>query len=180
MNNQPDEPEFFRPVDVEDIGPEGLELEIEASSEECESLRRRLGLLSLDDLAADLRLEVTPSGISVKVSGHYRVRVSQECVVTLEPVESNIEETLEAEFGPASDETEISLALDEPEPVEPLVDGRIDLGELVVQHLAMALDPYPRKTGAEMPDLSQRSDKYGESANDSPFSVLATLRKKDG
>ncbi len=173
------EPEFSRLVKVEDIGPDGLDLEIEAGPEELESLRKRLGLLSLDHLVAVLRLVVAPTGISIKVSGRYQAQLAQECVVSLEPVESTVDEVLEAEFGPSSEESEILLAMDEPEPVEPLVDGRIDLGELVVQNLAMALDPYPRKAGARMPDFDQRFENTDTLLEESPFSVLATLRKKD-
>lgn len=179
MKNLPDKPEFSRPVYVEDIGPDGCDRNIEASANELESLRERLGLLSLEFLMAELHLVVAPSGISIKVSGRYKARFSQECVVSLEPVASDLDEVLEAEFGPAADEIDVSMALDEPEPVEPLVDGRIDLGELVVQHLAMALDPYPRKAGAKMPEFNQLSEEYGDNSKDSPFSVLAALRKKD-
>lgn len=179
MRNMLDEPEFFRPVSVEDIGPDGLDRKIEANAEERERLRERLGLLSLEFLIAELRMAVVPSGISIKISGRYKARYSQECVISLETVESDLDEFLESEFGPAADEIDVSLTLDEPEPVEPLVDGRIDLGELVVQHLAMALDPYPRKAGAKTPEFNQLSDEYDNNSKESPFSVLATLRKKD-
>lgn len=179
MKDVLNEPEFFRPVYVEDIGPDGLQRKIEANAEERERLRERLGLLSLAFLTAELHLAVAPSGISINISGRYKARFSQECVISLETVESDLDESLEAEFGPAANEIDVSLALDEPEPVEPLVDGRIDLGELVVQHLAMALDPYPRKAGAKMPEFNQISDEYDNKSKDSPFSVLATLRKKD-
>jgi len=179
MKKQLVEPEFFRPVNVEDIGPDGLDLEIEADPKERESLRERLGLLSLDHLVAALRLAVSPTGISIKVSGRYQAQLSQECVVSLDPVELAVDEALEAEFGPSSEESDVLLALDEPEPVEPLVDGRIDLGELVVQNLAMVLDPYPRKAGARMPEFNQNFENTGTPRGESPFSVLATLRKKD-
>ena len=40
---------------------------------------------------------------------------------------------------------------DEEDPPEPIRAGRMELGELVAQHLSLALDPYPRKPGAELP-----------------------------
>ena len=179
MANPIDAPEFVRPVVLEDIGPDGLDVEIEADADERRRLTERLGLLSLDRLIGRLHLAVAPSGVSVRVSGRYQARFSQECVVSLDPVDSDVDEVVEAEFGPVAEETIASISLDGPEPAEPLVDGRIDLGELVVQHLALALDPYPRKSDACLPEWAEDADNLGDAANQSPFSVLATLRKKD-
>lgn len=178
MVNRRVEPEFARPVVPEDIGPDGLHLEIEATSEERGRLAERLGLLSLDRMVARMFLAVSPSGVSVKVSGRLQARFSQECVVSLEPVDLEVDEPLVAEFGPAAEETVISLSPGDPEPVEPLVDGRIDLGELVVQHLALTLDPYPRKAGACLPDWRKPADNAAYTSDASPFAVLETLRKK--
>ena len=33
--------------------------------------------------------------------------------------------------------------------MEPLADGKIDAGELVAQHLSLAINPYPRASGLE-------------------------------
>jgi len=110
-------------------------------------------LLSLDSLTAKLTLKRIRSNQLLQVKGSYQAKLTQACVVTLEPVEAIINQPLEALFSlesspilahdaEASDEGD----LDAP---EPLMDGKIDLGELVVQHLSLALDPFPRKPGAE-------------------------------
>jgi hypothetical protein len=39
--------------------------------------------------------------------------------------------------------------LDESEDPEPVIDGKIDAGELVAQYLSLAIDPYPRLEGEE-------------------------------
>ena len=69
------------------------------------------------------------------------------------------------------------LGADEPEPI---ADGRIDLGEAVVQQLAIALDPYPRAPGAELP--AQYSAEEANGSRDdavTPFAALGRLRKRD-
>lgn len=185
MVNQPADPEdvrpeFVRSVALEKIGPDGLDLEIEADPEERGRLVGRFNLVSLERLAAQLRLAISPSGISIRIAGRFQAHVSQECIVSLEPVESNIDLPLEAEFGPAAAETEVSVSPDGPEPVEPLVDGRIDIGELVVQNLAFALDPYPRRPDAQPLKSAEDADESGKIEGGGPFSALATLRKKDG
>jgi hypothetical protein len=58
---------------------------------------------------------------------------------------------------------------------EPLPADAIDLGEAVVQQLAVALDPYPRKPGAEIPaEYSGAADTDGRGG---PFASLARLRR---
>ena len=53
-----------------------------------------------------------------------------------------------------------------------LEDGEIDLGQYVVEHLALELDPFPRKPGAEFVQPP-------EPAEISPFAVLKALKPKD-
>ena len=62
----------------------------------------------------------------------------------------------------------------EDEEVEPIVNGIIDIGELVSQNLGISLDPYPRK-----PVLEYVEAEYGEAAETAPnpFAKLATLTK---
>jgi uncharacterized metal-binding protein YceD (DUF177 family) len=51
-------------------------------------------------------------------------------------------------------------------------DGQIDLGQYVVEQLALRLDPFPRKPGAEFVQPP-------EPAEISPFAVLKSLRSSD-
>jgi hypothetical protein len=63
----------------------------------------------------------------------------------------------------------------EEDPPDPIIDGRIDLGALAAEFLALGLDPYPRKPGAAF-DLGE-----AEPERESPFAALARLRgEKDG
>jgi hypothetical protein len=51
-----------------------------------------------------------------------------------------------------------------------MVGGRIDLGGVITEFLALALDPYPRK-----PDVSFQP--AIEEKDPSPFAALAALKK---
>ena len=62
--------------------------------------------------------------------------------------------------------------LDQP---EPLVDGKIDVGEVVAQFLAVAMNPYPRKDGAKVADVVKSED---EEERPNPFAKLAGLKDK--
>ena len=173
--------EFSRVVSVESLDGTGRALEFEACGEELEAVRRRLGLDGLSSLRAKARLLRTGRD-RVRVDIDFRADVLQSCVVTLEPVRSLVSETGAAWFqqdADPADEPDL-LDPDAPDPPEPLVEGRIDVGELIVQHLALALDPYPRAEGANvgdvLPPVGEIEEGADGDAQDSAFAVLARLK----
>ena len=176
------EPEFSYVIEVQTLTPSGRVYTITADADARARVAERLGLQSLDKLAA--QLEVIPHGTGAAVTGHVDADVVQRCVVTLGPVPAHIHELIETKFvapqelkKPAVDEDEEEDLLEaEEEPPEPLVDGRIDLGELAVSQVALGLDPYPRAPGAAF-DPAQWGVGAEKTRSDSPFAALAKLKR---
>ena len=141
--------EFSRPLDVIAIGARVMQRKISANAKERQLLATRFALLALDRLDATLELRRGPDG-SVSVSGHLSGRVTQACVVTLEPVHSNLEADFSRSFSEqaSAEQSDVTLDFDVDEP-DCIQDGQIDLGEVVAEEMALALDPYPRAPGAE-------------------------------
>ena len=171
-----DTPEFSRPVAVETVKEEAA-FAIEAKPDERENLARRLGVVSVDSLSADLRL-IRQMGAMVRLEGQLAAEVTQSCVVTLAPVHSRIAAPLDRRYGPAealdaADAEDVDLDDDVP---EVLVDGVIDLGEAVSEQLALEIDPFPRAEGAEFPGYS--SGPEPTEGVKSPFAALGDLLKK--
>ena len=169
------ESEFSRTIRVERIGREEIERRIEAKPDERAALAERLGLASLDLLQADLRLKRLSRG-RIAVEGRFEAKLTQLCVVSLEPVAAQIEGEFAVEFveaGPGP-ETEAVVAIDSADPPEPIEDGLIDLGEAVVQQLAERIDLYPRAPGA---DLTWQDEKPAMSEPKRPFAALSALQK---
>ncbi|ASG21886.1 YceD family protein [Nitrospirillum viridazoti] len=148
-------PEFSRPVIADKVSARESVEKITATPAERAALAKRLDLVTLDSLTALVRLRRIRGGQMVRVTGELEAEVVQSCVVTLEPLPAHVRDTFQALFAPAhlvpKDEDELdNLGLDdEADPPEPIENGRIDIGELVAQHLSLALDPYPRKADAE-------------------------------
>lgn len=169
------QPEFSRIVkldglDALDGGP--LRREIEADDREREVLARRFGLVSLDRLQASLTLSRVSGGPLVRVEGRLDADVVQRCIVTLGPVAGHVEDSFVELYGPPGCKAEAGGEDEIPEPF----DGHaIDAGELVAQHLSLALDPYPRASGAELPGPDHDADGGGRR---NPFAVLEAPRKK--
>jgi hypothetical protein len=162
---------------VEDIPATGLTVERTADAAERTRIASALDLVACQQLEA--RYRILPLSLGrFKLSGELKAAVEQTCVVTLEPVASDIAESYAATYWPdaALPQPAVGpLALDgEPDP-EPIVEGKIDAGRIIFESLAAALDPFPRRPGAVFEGtLSAPATGKPES----PFAVLANLKDK--
>jgi len=174
-----DRPEFSRPVLVDTIPTRGMDMEVEANAAERAALAQRFAINKVMELKAKAHLRALAGGALFKVDGHLHAVVEQTCVVTLEPVEQVIDESFMITFGAGedSDTLELDLSMDDDDPPEPLTDGAIDLGEVVAEHLALALDPFPRKAGAELPEIKEEAPIKEEKV--SPFAALSAFKQKN-
>jgi uncharacterized metal-binding protein YceD (DUF177 family) len=131
-------------------------------------------------LSARAALNVTPkSGGRVHVAGHVRARVGQTCVVTLDPIESEIDEPIDLIFAPPEQIPQLADLVDDaaesdteiPDPPEPIVNGVIDLGRLATDALFLGIDPYPRR-----PDAVFEPPVVAADPEDHPFAALKALQ----
>lgn len=170
-----DQVEFSRPVDVERIGPLPIRETLEARPEEAAALARRFGLPEVRSLKAQVVLTRITDQL-FRLDGRIQARVVQTCVVSLEPFPAVIDEpfsrlyTARAKVQDVAGE-ELVLDAEADDPPDPIADGRIDVGEAVAEQLALLLDPYPRKPGAEVP--TEYAGNGGGREN--PFAVLQKL-----
>jgi uncharacterized metal-binding protein YceD (DUF177 family) len=175
---------FSRPVEAASVSARTTERRIEATAEERAALADVLDLQAIGRLVATLQLRRLASGL-VEVKGELESEVVQTCVVTLEPVPAQIRESFRLTFGDAEPEpllSEIDISFDDSDPPEPIEDGKIDLGALVAEQLSLALDPYPRKEGAAIPqeftpkeaDITDLAEAAGKRK---PFLGLDKLKK---
>jgi uncharacterized metal-binding protein YceD (DUF177 family) len=161
-------------INVGKIPEDGLHREIEADASVRVVMAEAAGVRDISSAHAAFDLSHR-SGGRVHVAGRVQAKVGQTCVVTLEPMENEIDEEVDLLFAPAkeitpqldADDDESALA-DPPEPIE---NGMIDLGRLATDVLYLAIDPYPRKEGAEFEPQVTAVD-----PEDHPFAALKTLQ----
>ncbi len=185
--------EWSYAIPEEDIADKPVFLDIAASEDECAAVARRLGILGVDELKAECWVTREQGGRVIHVTGNLNAKIRQACVVTLEPVESEISESFEGWF--ADPEQTVSFAkarrereqvksgqevpiLEEWEDPEPTQDGLVDIGELVVQNLALAMPQYPHKDGVthEITDEDLKTEKSDLRKN--PFEGLKRWKER--
>lgn len=182
------EPEWSVLVDAQTVTSNPQKLRIAATEAERKALAQRLDLAVISSLSADVTLHRERGNI-IHVNGLMKANITQHCVMTMDPVQTQIEETFEGWY--ADQERIVMLAkarhdrlgrlvdsevpiLDESEDPEPLVNGMIDIGELVVQNLSLALDQFPRRRGLEEQEPVEVvvGPQEGEALRRNPFEAL--------
>ena len=170
-------PEFSRMIEVGSIAPDGLRLEIGATTEECMALAERLGLEGIENLTAEAKLTL-PTKRRIRLEVTFLADVLQLCVVTLEPLTSSLSEQFQLIFSTDAEaewKEEVIFDATADDPPEPLLEGRIDIGEMIAQHLATLIDPYPRAPLAAR-EAWQVTIGAEDSVEHSPFRKLAKLK----
>lgn len=166
------------PVAVAQVPETGLHRDIEADKAIREAIAEVGGLREV--LSASASLDVAPkSGGRFQVTGRVRARVGQTCVVTLDPIENDIDEEIDLIFAPPEQIPQLSDLVDDaaesgeeiPDPPEPIENGMIDLGRLATDALFLAVDPYPRK-----PDVVFEPPVVPVDPEDHPFAALKALK----
>lgn len=167
MNHTSPRPEWSHLVRAETITPKAQSFTLSPDAATTAKLCERLELLSLENCVAKLTAQRLPSGHTIKVTGMVTADIAQACVATLEPVPAHVDSEVLAHFQDATqtvsfdmarkkrgfkeqDETLLEREMpDDADEPEPIVNGQIDLGELVTQFLSLALPLYPRVADAE-------------------------------
>src|SRR5881392_12091 len=186
LPNNEHKSEIERIIAVDRLGPGGTALEIAASDSERAALAKRFGFLGLPAFSARVTVDRRPGG-QVVVEGRLRGKIVQACILTLDPVTQDLDETfrlvfkqgLTEERDAESGEALVSAQIDAP---EPLPGNLLDVGEIVAEQLSLAAEPYPRRHGVKLEDVLPKPRGDGRPGKNEqrrhPFAGLAALRDK--
>ena len=185
--------EWSYSVDVEKLSSEPKRYQFEADERQRIDLARRLSIVSVEKAECIVTLQKVSSGIFHAI-GTVQADVTQSCVVSLAPVPAHIEDEFEgwysdkganavsfakarADRDVKKGQTEIEVLEESADP-EPIIGGKIDIGELATQYLSLALDPYPQAEGVDRVYAAPAPDKDGAELRKSPFEALKDWKEK--
>lgn len=164
---------WSHPLKLHALARGPLTLSLTPDAAERAAIARQLGLESLSSLVATVTAKAWMDGL--EVTGRFEVVVEQICGVTLDPFEQTVAGEIEVRAVPAgspqaasADGGELELDPDAPDAPDILAGDGIDLAAYVIEHLALELDPFPRKPGAQF-------DYQPLEVETSPFAALKKL-----
>ncbi len=178
---------FTHVIDVDRLTADGTHLVLTPDADELKRIAEAYGLAGLEGFTADLEVRRWRKS-GAFVTGHLTATLEQVCVVTLEAFRAPFDETFERSFVPAAGrvrnedvfEREIEVDFDAPDPPDEFENNRLDVGSVVCEQFALALDPFPRSPGAELPSEYAPSEDEEEEPAASPFDALRKLKKDGG
>lgn len=156
----------------------GLTLHIAPDAAARADIALMLDLEALERLEADLTLRSWLDG--VEIEGRWRAEIVQICGVSLDPFQTGLSGALTVRAVPpgspnAAQEADgvMVIDLEAEDPPDELESERIDLAAYIIEHLALEIDPFPRKPGVEFEPPT-------EAQTPSPFAALKGLKRDDG
>ena len=145
-----------------------------ADAEARERIARVLGEEAVNSLVAQIAIRPWHDG--VELNGRIEAAVTRLCGVSLETFQETIDEPMHVRIvppgsgnAPKDEDGAVVIHLEGEDPPDILSGNAIDVAGYVLEHLALGLDPFPRKPGAvfEAPAATGPA---------SPFSALSQLK----
>ena len=155
-----------------------IKFDLQPTSDEMEKVKTLLGLTGLKKMR--FQGEIAPLGArSWQLDADLGATVSQECVISADPVRTRIDTSIRMKFLPASKMPDESDENDLDDELEEL-GKTIDIGVIAVEALSLEIPLYPRKEGVELQNTTAAP--VGEAplteAEIKPFAGLAALKEK--
>lgn len=145
-------------IRLDSMPRDGRDLALVVDKPERDSLAAELGVLSLDRLEVKLHAVRFRGGI--RVTGRLTGLVTQQSVISFAPVTQEIGEPIDRVFLPGTEkdhaekaDAEIFVDLDGEDIPDHFEGNEADLTDLIVETVALAIDPYPRAPGESLDSL---------------------------
>lgn len=172
-------PLFEAIIRIDRLPATGRDLKVSLDEPTRAALAESLKLTAIDSF--DATMTIVPLRGGIRAQGRLVARIVQPSVVTFEPVTQDIDEAVDRVFLPEAHAhkptpgSEVFVDLEDDDFPDHIAGPEVDLSALLVETLALAIDPYPRQPGESLDSLGLNKD--GEDSG--PFAGLARLKKPD-
>lgn len=169
-------------INIAVLPAKGRRVKLEPNEAERKELADEAGIVSAEWFFAELEFRRwRRDGISVK--GTVKANITQECVVTLEPIQTIVEAELDRTFLPdgskllrprLSSEGEMIIDYEGKDEPEGFIGETLDAWEIAMEHFILGIDEYARKPGMEFTSWSEDEtvDTASTDEKKSPFAAL--------
>lgn len=174
------EPLFDAVVRIDKLPASGRSVSVDADAATREKIAEAMKLTSVERFVAELTIAPLRGGL--RAQGRLQASITQPSVVSFEPVSQDIDEEVDRVFLPVphghqapAPGSEVFIDLEDDDFPDHIDGPEVDLSALLIETLALAIDPYPRRDGEDLETLGVAGD--GEESG--PFAALAKLKGQD-
>lgn len=167
--------EFSFPLKIDELGQGEQNYSLRADKEQLDWLKEILQVPAVNSFSAKMKLNFQKKKGLLNITGRVQANIGLISVISLEEfnkeymADFSINYDTNAKYDDIYQDDE-DINLDIPDIV---MDGKIDLGDIAIEQIALVLEDHPRKEG-EIFDSVIEDD---TSVNNNPFAILAKLKK---
>lgn len=157
-------------IRIEDLSSRPKSYNVVFPGEALEKVAQRLEAESA--ALVEAVFDISRSGPVILIEGRVRAKLVRTCVTSLEPMDEEIDEAFSFELELVDEMPDLAAEVEiDIEAPEPITGDTIDLAEQAIQQVSLAMEPFPRKAGAE-PVKDE-----AEQPSLSPFAALKSLKQ---
>ncbi len=163
-------------VRIDRLPATGRAIKVAPDAATREALAALLKLTAVETFHAELT--VAPLRGGLRAQGRLRARIVQPSVVTFESVTQEVDEPIDRVFLPEAQShkptpgSEVFVDLDDEDFPDHIDGPEVDLSPLLIETLALGIDPYPRLPGESLDALGVLPDE----TDTGPFAGLKKLK----
>lgn len=167
--------DFSYPLKIEDINQGEQTYKLRANKAQLETLREILQIPAVNYFEADIKLTFQKKKGVLDVSGEVRAGLTLISVISLDEFEKEYKSNFSLTYDTNATYEQIREIDEDIEDDIPdiVIDGKIDLGDIAIEQLALVMEDHPRKDGEEFTSVIEDDSPIREN----PFAVLSKLKK---
>ena len=168
---------FSYPIFIDDLSSAARKYKIEASPKDLVYLTEVLKVPAVKSCQSNINLQYDKRAHRLDVQGHVSAIITQESVISLELFDKTYTGDFSLFFDTTATYKDIR-ELDEEmgdEIPDIIIGGKIDLGDITIEQIALLIDDYPRQEGEVFSFKSEFDEETTQASN--PFNVLKKLKK---
>ena len=175
--SEPEIPIIDAIVRIDRLPASGRSIDVAPDAVSRAELAKILNVKAVEAMEASLT--VTPLRGGIRALGRLSARIVQASVVSFEPVVQEIDEAIDRVFLPQSTDnvptpgSEVFVDLEDDDFPDHIDGPEVDLSALLIETIALAIDPYPRRPGESLETLGLNIDDDASG----PFAALTKLKK---
>ena len=167
--------DFSYPLQIDELNQGEQSYMLRADKAQLETLKEILQVPAVNYFEADIKLKFQKKRGILDVSGQVRAGLGLISVISLEPFDRDYKTDFTLTFDTNATYEQIRELDEDIEADIPdiVIGGRIDLGDIAIEQLALVMEDLPRQDGEEFSPLIEDDAPLREN----PFAILSKLKK---